>query len=100
MNIKQIEKILIEGGIEPNEARIEAKMLVKHFLGLSGIDLMMNEEFDDEKQPDVVLNLIQHRIDERPCDPETSSGRRMLIATQHYHKKIGVKCLQEQKNYF
>lgn len=54
MNIKQIEKILTEGGIEPNEARIEAKMLVKHFLGLSDVDLAMNEEFDDEKGQEVV----------------------------------------------
>ena len=39
MKIKQIEKMLISGGIEPNEAKIEAKMLSKHFLKLSDIDL-------------------------------------------------------------
>lgn len=53
MNIKQIEKILIEGGvepkIEPSEAKIEAKMLVKHFLRLSDIDLVMNDEFGNEE---------------------------------------------------
>ncbi len=46
MNIKQIEEILIQGGIELNEAKIEAKMLVKHFLGLSDIDLILKPEFD------------------------------------------------------
>lgn len=46
MNIKQIEKILIDSGIEQNEAKIEARMLVKHVLGLSEKDLIINEEFD------------------------------------------------------
>jgi len=46
MNIKQIENILLVGGIEPNEAKIEAKMLVKHFAGLSDIDLMLKDEFE------------------------------------------------------
>ena len=45
MNIKQIEEILKSGGIKVNEAKIEAKMLVKHFLGLSDIDLVLNEDF-------------------------------------------------------
>ncbi len=44
MNIKQIEKILVDSGIEKNEAKIEAKMLVEHFLGLSDIDLALTEE--------------------------------------------------------
>lgn len=47
MNIKQIEKILIQGGIEPNEAKIEAKMLIKHFLSISDIDLVLNSEFEE-----------------------------------------------------
>lgn len=46
MNIKQIEKILTDGGIEPNEAKIEAKMLVKHFLKLNDVDLALNDEFE------------------------------------------------------
>jgi release factor glutamine methyltransferase len=49
MNIKQIEKILTAGGIEENEAKIEAKMLIKHFLKLSDIDLALNEEFKECK---------------------------------------------------
>ncbi|MFA7658519.1 MAG: HemK/PrmC family methyltransferase [Candidatus Gastranaerophilaceae bacterium] len=44
MNIKQIEKKLTEGGIEPNEAKIEAKMLVKHFLG--GVNIYLSDDFE------------------------------------------------------
>lgn len=50
MNIKQIEKILIEGGIEPNEAKIETKMLIKHFLGFSDIDIALNNEFEEREE--------------------------------------------------
>ena len=62
MNIKQIEKILIDGGIEPNEAKIEAKMLVKHFLKLSDIDLALNEEFEGHE---IVLEQAQFRAKKR-----------------------------------
>lgn len=54
MRINKIEKILIDGGIEPNEAKIEAKMLVKHFLSLNDKDLILNDEFDNEKMHEVV----------------------------------------------
>lgn len=54
MNIKQIEKILTDSGIEPSEAKIEAKMLVKHFMGLSQVDLAINDEFNDEKGREVL----------------------------------------------
>jgi len=33
--------------------------------------------------PHVVLNLFQHRIVVQSCDPESSSGRRRLIATRY-----------------
>lgn len=46
MKINEIEKILITGGIEQNEARIEAKMLIEHFLGLDATDLLINDEFE------------------------------------------------------
>lgn len=55
MKLKEIENILIQGGIEPNEAKIEAKMLTKHYLGLSDIDLVINDEFDDDKGREVAL---------------------------------------------
>lgn len=47
MKIKDIEKILIEAEIEPNEAKIEAQMLVKHFLKLGVADLIINDEFEE-----------------------------------------------------
>ena len=62
MNIKQIEKILTDGGIEPNEAKIEAKMLVKHFLKLSDIDLTLNEEFEENT---IVLERAKFRAEKR-----------------------------------
>lgn len=55
MRLKEIEQILIQGGIEPNEAKIEAKMLVRHYLGLSDVDLAINDEFDDEHGREVSL---------------------------------------------
>lgn len=64
MKLKEIEQILIQGGIEPNEAKIEAKMLAKHYLGLSDIDLAINDEFDDEKGREVVLKA-QLRAEKR-----------------------------------
>lgn len=65
MNIKQIEKILTDAGIEPkielSEARIEARMLVKHVLGLCEKDLIVNEEFDGRE----VERLAQLRASTR-----------------------------------
>lgn len=62
MNIKEIEKILTDGGIAPREAKIEAKMLVKHFLGISDITLMMNDEFLRDEN---VLMLASLRASKR-----------------------------------
>ena len=73
MNLKQIEKILTEGGINPkielSEAKIEAKMFVKHFLGLSDVDLVLNPEFEGREDLMHAVNLraskrlpIQHII--------------------------------------
>lgn len=47
MKLKDIEKILIDGEIEPNEAKVEAKMLVLHFLGLDATDLLIKDEFEE-----------------------------------------------------
>lgn len=66
MNIKQIEKTLIDGGIEPkielNEAKIEAKMLVKHFLGLNDIDLTLNPDFEANQE---LLDALKIRTEKR-----------------------------------
>lgn len=62
MNIKQIEKILTDAGIENNEAKIEAKMLVKHFIGLSEIDLTLNSEFEHN---DSILEKVKLRAEKK-----------------------------------
>lgn len=63
MNIKQIEKTLIDSGIEPNEAKIEAKMLVKHFLKYSDTDLVLKSEFaEDNALLDAVTLRVKKRI--------------------------------------
>lgn len=49
MNIKQIEEILENSGIEKNEAKTEAKMLIEHFCKISSIKLAIDKgEFKDE----------------------------------------------------
>ncbi|HNW26070.1 MAG TPA: peptide chain release factor N(5)-glutamine methyltransferase [Candidatus Gastranaerophilaceae bacterium] len=55
MNTKEIEKILIQGGIEPNEAKIEAKILIKHFFGVNDVDLVLEKEFDESRREDLLL---------------------------------------------
>lgn len=65
MNIKQIEKILTDAGIEFSEAKIEAKILVKHFLNLSDVDLAMNSEFDDENKCEELLKAATLRAKTR-----------------------------------
>lgn len=69
MNVKQIKNILIEGGIEANEAEVEAKILIEHFLGLNNIDLALNGEFQTNEELLSAINLrvqkklpIQHII--------------------------------------
>lgn len=62
MNIKQIEKILIEGGIEPNEAKVEAKMLIKHFLNVDEVFLSLNNEFEE---CEILLEKAKFRTQKR-----------------------------------
>lgn len=57
MNIKQIEKMLIKAGIEQNEAKIESKMFIQHFLGLTSVDLALSEELNSSD--DQLKNLLQ-----------------------------------------
>lgn len=66
MNIKQIEKILTDSGIELSEARIEARMLIKHVLGLDEKDLIINDELgEDEFGGREVERLAQLRASTR-----------------------------------
>jgi len=62
MNIKQIEKKLINSGIEPNEARVEAKIMVKHYCGFSDVDLVLKDEFDDCEE---LQNAVDIRIEKK-----------------------------------
>lgn len=58
MNIKEIENILMDAGIEQNEAKIEAKMLVKHFLGIKDIDLILDNEVGIGRE-DLLAKVIE-----------------------------------------
>ena len=49
MLIKDIVKILIDAGIEENEANIEIKLLLEHFAQYSIADIIMGKKLDDER---------------------------------------------------
>lgn len=74
MNTKQIEKILINGGIESNEAKIEAKMLFKHFLKLSDNDLILKDEFEEN-------NLVYEKAMQRA---KTHAPIQYIIGFAHF----------------
>lgn len=42
------------------------------------------------KKNNVMLNLFQHLISERPCGPEINSGRRIILTTEAVLKKIST----------
>lgn len=62
MNIKQIEKILTAARIEQGEAKIEAKMLVEHFLGIDEKNLIITPEFSETKE---LIEAIKQRSETR-----------------------------------
>lgn len=49
MLIQDIVKILTDAGIEPNEAKIEVKMLIEHFAGYSLVDILTGKKLDENK---------------------------------------------------
>ncbi len=49
MLIQDIVKILIDSGIEPNEANIEVRLLIENFAGYSVTDILMGKKLDEEK---------------------------------------------------
>ena len=49
MLIQDIEKILINSGIEPNEAKVEVKLLIEHFADYSLVDILMGKKLSEEK---------------------------------------------------
>lgn len=60
MNIQEIVKILIDAGIEPNEANVEVKMLIEHFCGFGVKDIIMGKKLDSEK-----LNIVKEKAEIR-----------------------------------
>lgn len=62
MKTKEIEKVLKEAGIEQNEAKIEAKMFVRHFMKLSDVNLAIKEDFEPNEE---LLIAVQRRIERR-----------------------------------
>lgn len=60
--------------------------------GLKVIKKIACEKNAKVKDDDVMLNLFQHRISERSCDPETSSGRR------DYIEESSLKGTYQQEN--
>lgn len=53
MNIQNIEKILIDAGIEPNEAKAEVKILLSEICGWTTLDILMEKPLNTERLPEV-----------------------------------------------
>lgn len=49
MLIQDIEKILTDSGIEPNEAKVEIRLLIEHFAGYSLVDILMGKKLTEDK---------------------------------------------------
>ncbi len=56
MNIQKIIKILTDSGIEPNEARIEAKILIEHFGNYTEKDFILGKQ-----PPDGIMELVEEK---------------------------------------
>ena len=60
MNIQKIIKILTDAGIEPNEAKIETKMLFEHFCNYTDKDYILGKTLPEE-----LVELIEEKAGER-----------------------------------
>lgn len=49
MLIQDIEKILTDSGIEPNEAKVEVRLLIEYFAGYSLVDILMGKKLTEDK---------------------------------------------------
>lgn len=58
--IQEIVKILTDSGIEPNEAKVEVKMLIEHFCGYTVADIIMGKKLDSEK-----LKIVKEKAELR-----------------------------------
>jgi len=60
MSIQEILKILIDAGIEPNEANVEVKMLIEHFCGYSRTDILMGKKLTSQ-----MLDVVKEKAELR-----------------------------------
>lgn len=60
MTIQEIIKILIDSGIEPNEANVEVKMLLEHFANYGAKDIIMGNRLTAEK-----LEIVKEKAEFR-----------------------------------
>ena len=63
MNIQTITKILIDAGIDENEAKREIKMLLEHFCGYFEKDEILGHKLTEEQ-----LKLLQTKVEARIAD--------------------------------
>lgn len=72
MNIQTITKMLTDAGIEPNEAKIEVKMLLEHFCKYTEKDRLMGREPENieiikkkcrkELKPEYLFNILLAKL--------------------------------------
>lgn len=60
MSIQEIANLLIDAGIEKNEANAEVKLLLEHFCNFKTIDILFGKKLDTPK-----LNLVREKVLER-----------------------------------
>ena len=60
MSIQEIANLLIDAGIEKNEANAEVKLLLEHFCNFKTIDTLFGKKLDTSK-----LNLVKEKVLER-----------------------------------
>ena len=60
MSIQEIANLLIDAGIEKNEANAEIKLLLEHFCNFKTIDILFGKKLDTSK-----LNLVKEKVLER-----------------------------------
>lgn len=64
MNIQTITKLLIDAGIEPNEAKKEVQMLLEYFCSYTEKDRFMGKTLD-EIELDTIKNKVLERVKDR-----------------------------------
>ena len=60
MRIQDLTQLMINAGIEPNEAKKEIKMLLEHFCNINEKDFILGKNLYDNE-----IELIQEKIQER-----------------------------------